>query len=149
MSAPHPLSDPQPEAISTDLALDAQIVLGEHQSIAVPVRLGYCADDPYAVALEFLGQASEAGVWQFSRDLLWEGLQKPTGLGDVRVWPPCPCHGRTELRIMLQGDDGSVLLDLPARQIRRWLRRDTFSLVPPGTEGTRIDWDTELHTLTG
>ncbi|MGW4380997.1 SsgA family sporulation/cell division regulator [Kitasatospora sp. NPDC004531] len=149
MPAPQPLSDPQPEATSTDLALDARIVLGEQQFVDIPVRLRYCEDDPYAVALEFLGQAAEAGVWQFSRDLLWDGLQQPAGLGDVRIWPPCSCHGRTSLRIMLQGEDGSVLLDLPARQIRRWLRRDAFALVPPGTESTLIDWDAELHSLTG
>ncbi|MFJ1791189.1 SsgA family sporulation/cell division regulator [Kitasatospora griseola] len=149
MPATHPLSEPQPEATSTDLDVDARIVLGEQQSVEVPVRLAYCEDDPYAVALEFLGQAAEAGVWRFARGLLWDGLQKPSGLGDVRIWPPCPCHGRTSLRIMLQGEDGSVLLDLPARQVRRWLRRDTFALVPPGAEAALIDWDAELHSLTG
>ncbi|MFD8600463.1 SsgA family sporulation/cell division regulator [Kitasatospora sp. NPDC059646] len=147
MSAPHPLSDPQ--AASTALDLDARIVLGETEHVDIPVRLGYSADDPFAVALEFLGQAAEAGVWLFGRDLLWEGLQRPAGVGDVRIWPPCPCHGRSSLRIHLQGGDGSVLLDLPARQVRRWLRRETFALVPPGHERGLIDWDGALDGLTG
>ncbi|MEV7185010.1 SsgA family sporulation/cell division regulator [Kitasatospora sp. NPDC093102] len=90
----HSLSSPQPrpEVTSTD------IVLGEHESVDIPVRFGYRSDDPLAVALEFLGPAAEAGTWQFSRDLLWEGLQKPAGLGNVRIWPPCTCHGRASLR---------------------------------------------------
>ncbi|MET8700136.1 SsgA family sporulation/cell division regulator [Kitasatospora sp. NPDC004723] len=150
MSAPHPLPSPRPrpETASTDIVLDARIVLGEAQSLDVPVRFAYRGDDPFAVALEFLGAAAEAGTWQFSRDLLWEGLQRPAGHGDVRIWPPCTCHGRASLRIMLQGQDGSVLLDLPSRQLRRWLRRESFALVPRGTEGTLIDWETELDGLT-
>ncbi|MFF4379799.1 SsgA family sporulation/cell division regulator [Kitasatospora sp. NPDC001547] len=150
MPAHHSLSGPQPrpEATSTDVALDARLVLGEHRSVDIPVRLGYRSDDPLAVALQFLGPAAEAGTWRFSRDLLWEGLQKPAGLGDVRVWPPCTCHGRASLRIMLRGVDSVVLVDLPSRQVRRWLRRETFSLVPQGSEGALIDWTTELNGLT-
>ncbi|MEU4301295.1 SsgA family sporulation/cell division regulator [Kitasatospora aureofaciens] len=34
----------------------------------------------------------EAGVWQFSRDLLREGPQRPAGAGDVRIRPPRTCH---------------------------------------------------------
>ncbi|MET8542969.1 SsgA family sporulation/cell division regulator [Kitasatospora sp. NPDC004799] len=143
-----PSPRPRPEATSADLSLDARLVLGEHETVDVPVRLGYRSDDPFAVALQFLGPASEAGTWRFSRDLLWEGLQKPAGLGDVRIWPPCTCHGRASLRIMLRGRDSVVLVDLPSRQIRRWLRRETFTLVPRGTEATHIDWPTELDHLT-
>ncbi|MFJ4091585.1 SsgA family sporulation/cell division regulator [Kitasatospora sp. NPDC089913] len=113
------------------------------------MRFGYRSDDPLAVALTFLGPAADAGVWRFSRDLLWEGLQRPSGSGDVRVWPPCTCHGRTALRVMLRNREDVVLLDLPPRQLRRWLRRETFALVPPGTEAGTIDWDTELERLAG
>ncbi|MEU3567674.1 SsgA family sporulation/cell division regulator [Kitasatospora sp. NPDC036755] len=149
MPAHHPATDPQPhpEAAGTDLALDARLVLGEHESVDIPVRLGYRSDDPFAVALEFLGPAAEGGTWRFSRDLLWEGLQKPAGLGDVRIWPPCTCHGRASLRIMLRNRDNVVLVDLPSRQVRRWLRREAFTLVPQGSESTLIDWPTELDDL--
>ncbi|MFJ8624621.1 SsgA family sporulation/cell division regulator [Kitasatospora sp. NPDC093550] len=144
-----PTHHPLPEATSTDLLLDAGLVLGERDSVDVPVRLGYRSDDPLAVALEFLGPAAQAGVWRFARDLLWEGLQKPSGLGDVRIWPPCPCHGRPHLRIMLRGHGAVVLLDLPSRQVRRWLRRETFPLVPPGSEGPLLDWSTPPRQLGG
>ncbi|MFI2608925.1 SsgA family sporulation/cell division regulator [Kitasatospora sp. NPDC018619] len=149
MPAHHPLSGPQPrpDAAGTDLTLTACLVLGEHESVDVPVRLGYRSDDPLAVALEFLGPAAEAGTWLFSRDLLWDGLQRPAGLGDVRVWPPCTCHGRTALRLMLRGRDSVVLVDLPARPVRRWLRREAFALVPRGSEAALIDWTAELDGL--
>ncbi|WP_188302011.1 SsgA family sporulation/cell division regulator [Streptomyces sp. CBMA123] len=149
MPAPHPLPSSQPQATGADLVLRARLVLGEHETVDIPVRFGYRSDDPLAVALEFLGPAAEAGTWRFSRDLLWEGLQKPAGLGDVRIWPPCTCHGRTSLRIMLLGRDGTVLLDLPPRQVRRWLRRESFTLVPQGSEAASIDWDTALEALAG
>ncbi|MFJ9843460.1 SsgA family sporulation/cell division regulator [Kitasatospora sp. NPDC101155] len=142
-------SQPHPETTSTEILLDARLVLGEHESLDVPVRLGYRSDDPLAVALEFLGPAAEAGVRQFSRDLLWEGLQRPAGHGDVRIWPPCTCHGRAALRVMLRNRDEVVLIDLPSRQVRRWLRRETFALVPPGAEADAIDWDAELPGRTG
>ncbi|MEU6238887.1 SsgA family sporulation/cell division regulator [Kitasatospora sp. NPDC047058] len=151
MPAHHSASGPRPrpEATSTGIVLGARLVLGEHESVDVPVRFDYRSDDPLAVALEFLGPAAEAGTWWFSRDLLWEGLQKPTGLGDVRIWPPCPCHGRTSLRVMLQGGDGgAVLVGLPARQVRRWLRRESFALVPRGSERSLLDWDGALDALT-
>ncbi|CAM5658205.1 SsgA family sporulation/cell division regulator [Kitasatospora aureofaciens] len=142
-------SQPRPEVTSTEIRLDARLVLGEHESLGVPVHLGYRSDDPFVVALEFLGQATEGGVWQFSRDLLWEGLQRPAGLGDVRIWPPCTCHGRTALRVMLRNRDDAVLVDLPSRQVRRWLRREVFALVPRGTEADAIDWDAELPRPAG
>ncbi|MFD5435634.1 hypothetical protein ACFWJ4_26260 [Kitasatospora sp. NPDC127067] len=48
---------------------------------------------------------------------------------------------------MLSGHEGAALVDIPARQLRRWLRRESFTLVPPGTEEHLIDWDTELDGL--
>ncbi|MGW7448418.1 SsgA family sporulation/cell division regulator [Kitasatospora sp. NPDC054795] len=131
------------------LRVDARLVLGEHQSVDVPVHLAHRSDDPLAVALEFLGPAAEAGTWHFSRDLLWEGLHQPTGLGDVRIWPPCTCHARASLRVMLRNRADIALIGLPTRQVRRWLRRESFALVPQGTEHTRIDWTAELYDLTG
>ncbi|MFE9421461.1 SsgA family sporulation/cell division regulator [Kitasatospora sp. NPDC006697] len=150
MPAQHSVSSPRPrpEGTSTEIHLDARIILSEDQALDIPVRFGYRGDDPFAVALEFLGPAAAAGTWRFSRELLRDGLRKPAGLGDVRIWPPCPCHGRPHLRVMLKGSDGSILLDLPTRQVRRWLRRESYALVPHGTEGNAIDWDTELHGLT-
>ncbi|MFE2915435.1 SsgA family sporulation/cell division regulator [Kitasatospora indigofera] len=142
-------SQPRPGASCTEVLLDARLVLGEHESLDIPVRLGYRSDDPMAVALEFLGPVAEAGVWQFARDLLWEGLERPAGQGDIRVWPPCTCHGRSALRVMLRNRDAVVLIDLPSRQVRRWLRRDTFALVPLGAEADAIDWDSELPGHTG
>ncbi|WP_316520074.1 SsgA family sporulation/cell division regulator [Kitasatospora brasiliensis] len=151
MPAHHSVSSPQPcpKETGIDLPLDARLVLGEHESVDIPMRLGYRSDDPLAVALEFLGPAAEGGTWSFSRDLLWEGLERPSGFGDVRIWPPCTCHGRTSLRIMLRNRDSVALVDLPYRQVRRWLRHKAYTLVPRGSEDALIDWSAELEGLTG
>ncbi|MFH9353666.1 hypothetical protein [Kitasatospora sp. NPDC017646] len=50
---------------------------------------------------------------------------------------------------MLRNREDLALIDLPALQVRRWLRRETFALVPPGTEADAIDWDAELPGPTG
>ena len=52
----------------------------------LPVVLGYCSSDPYAVSASFGTTAGEI-VWTFGRDLLRDGLGGPVGIGDVRVWP--------------------------------------------------------------
>ncbi|WP_285732986.1 SsgA family sporulation/cell division regulator [Kitasatospora phosalacinea] len=136
-------------ADSTALPLEAQLFVGEGQFIDLPVRFAYRREAPFAVLLEFPGPNEGAGAWEFSRDLLWEGLHEPAGLGDVRIWPPCHCRGRRQLRIMLVGNEGTALLDLPAKPLRDWLRDRSFALVPRGTESGLIDWDAELGRLVG
>ncbi|MCC9311465.1 SsgA family sporulation/cell division regulator [Kitasatospora sp. RB6PN24] len=151
MPARHPIHDQGPARgeDSTALPLDAQLFIGEGQFIDLPVRFGYRRDAPFAVVLEFPDSDEAVGTWVFSRDLLWEGLHKPAGLGDVRIWPPCQCHGRRALRIMLAGRDGTALLDVPVKPLRSWLRKQSFALVPRGTEAELIDWDAELSRLVG
>ncbi|WP_052681619.1 SsgA family sporulation/cell division regulator [Saccharothrix sp. ST-888] len=151
MSGRHPMHDQGPAAgaDSTVLPLEAQLYVGEGQFIDLPVPFRYCRDAPFAVVLEFPEAEEAVGTWEFSRDLLWEGLHKPAGLGDVRIWPPCQCHGRTLLRIMLIGPDGTALLDLPLKPLRSWLRKESYALVPRGTEAELIDWEAESAHLAG
>lgn len=150
---PHPGPVTAPTAPSpspagrTELVLAGRLVLGAEQFLDLPVRFSYTTGDPLAITLGFPGPAENDDSWQFARDLLWEGLQSPAGAGDVRIWPPCLCHGRKLLRIMLRGREGTALVDVPVRHLRRWLRRECFALVPPGTEGRLIDWDAELAGL--
>jgi hypothetical protein len=146
MSARRSLSNSQsrPEASSTDIDLEAQLVLGEHESVEIPVRFAYRREDPFAVALEFLGPASDAGTWQFARDLALGRAPEADGPRRRADLAAVPCHGRPCLRIRLRDDKGAVLFDLPVRRLRRWLRRESFALVPQGTESNMIDWEAEL-----
>ncbi|MEV4558237.1 SsgA family sporulation/cell division regulator [Kitasatospora sp. NPDC049285] len=146
MPGRHPLHDQGPAP--TALPLEARLLLGEGQFLDLSVCFRYSRDAPFAVVLEFPDSAARSEAWSFSRDLLWEGLHKPAGLGDVRIWPPCVCRGRGQLRIMLIGPDGTALLGLPARPLRSWLRNESYALVPRGTEAELIDWEAELSHLT-
>ncbi|MEU3481751.1 SsgA family sporulation/cell division regulator [Streptomyces sp. NPDC033753] len=81
-----------------------------------------------------------------SRELLQSGLHLPSGEGDVRVWPPCRCNNRPDVRLLLGAGTGTVLLDVPVRPLSEWLIR-TWEAVPPGMESAWIDWDAILGKL--
>ncbi|MBF9066701.1 SsgA family sporulation/cell division regulator [Streptacidiphilus fuscans] len=141
--------DPFSESRSTELDVESRMALDEDQSLLLHLRLRYDAGDPFAITLLFLGENGPLATWQFSRDVLSEGLHKASGLGDVRIWPPCPCHDPTHLRVSLKGAEGSAVVHVPAEPVRSWLSSECFALVPAGTESELIDWDVELAHLTG
>ncbi|MFE6867533.1 SsgA family sporulation/cell division regulator [Kitasatospora sp. NPDC057692] len=140
---------PEPGADSTALTLNVELHLGEGEFMELPMRFGYRADAPFAVAMAFPGFDPPTRTWEFSRDLLWKGLHRPAGTGDVRIAPPCRCHRPGRLRITLRADDGTAVIDVPAGPLRRWLRAQVFALVPRGREAELIDWDAELTRLAG
>ncbi|WP_326596878.1 SsgA family sporulation/cell division regulator [Streptomyces sp. NBC_01803] len=125
--------------------LDLQLVLSPERSVTVPALLRYRSDDPFAVHVTFhLG--SEAPVrWTFARDLLVEGLFRPSGQGDVLLWP-ARAEGRDVVWLSLRSPDGDALLRAPAAALSAWLER-TMRLVPPGAETEQIDMDEALRAL--
>lgn len=125
--------------------LELGLVLSPERSIPVPARLAYRTDDPYAVHISFhIG--TEAPVnWTFSRELLIEGVFRPCGEGDVRVWP-AKTGDRNVLRMALASPDGSALLEAPAAPVSAWLER-TLRVVPPGSEGDKLPVDAALTEL--
>ncbi|WP_078891988.1 SsgA family sporulation/cell division regulator [Streptomyces sp. NRRL S-350] len=132
----------QPDA--TELELGGRLVVSADFSIPLAVRWRYSRADPLAVSLDVVTGVKPDVRWAFARDLLWDGLRAPAGLGDVRIWPPCPCHGRPDLRILLRGKDGSALVDIPSKPVRTWLSKECFALVPHEAEAEHIDWETEM-----
>ncbi|MFG2906739.1 SsgA family sporulation/cell division regulator [Kitasatospora sp. NPDC048286] len=129
--------------------LNARLNIGEGKFIDLPVRFVYRARAPFSVVMEFPGSDPAVGTWEFARDLLWKGLHRPAGMGDVRFAPPCRCHGRRLLRITLRGDDGTASIDVPVEPVHSWLHERSFALVPRGGEAQLIDWDAELGRLAG
>jgi hypothetical protein len=107
--------------------------------------LRYDTADPYAVHATFHTGAEETVEWVFARDLLAEGLHRPTGTGDVRVWPS-RSHGQGVVCIALSSPEGEALLEAPARALESFLKR-TDAAVPPGTEHRHFDLDTELSHI--
>lgn len=125
--------------------LELKLVLSPERSIPVPARLSYRSSDPYAVHITFhIG--SEAPVhWTFARELLVEGVFRPCGHGDVRIWPT-KTDGSNVICVALTSPDGNALLEVPSAAVSAWVER-TLRVVPPGTESDRLGLDEALAEL--
>lgn len=125
--------------------LELKLILSPERSVPVPARLRYRSDDPYAVHIAFHINSDSPVDWTFARDLLVEGVFRPCGHGDVRVWPT-KADGRSVVLVALSSPDGDALLEAPVPQVSAWLER-TLMAVPPGTEGAQLGLDDALDQL--
>ncbi|MFY4717772.1 SsgA family sporulation/cell division regulator [Streptomyces sp. LaBMicrA B280] len=125
--------------------LELKLILSPERSIPVPARLVYRSDDPYAVHVVFHINSEFPVHWTFARDLLVEGVFRPCGHGDVRVWPT-KSAGRSVVLMALSSPDGDALLEAPTPQVSAWLER-TLRVVPPGAEGGQLGIDDALDQL--
>lgn len=125
--------------------LEVSLVLSPERSTPVAARLTYRTDDPFAVHMDFHLGMSSTVHWVFARELLTEGVFRPCGQGDVRVWPS-RAGARTLLCLALSSPDGDVLLEAPAGPVSAWLER-TMRVVPPGEEDGEFDLDAALAAL--
>ncbi|MGW7278150.1 SsgA family sporulation/cell division regulator [Streptomyces sp. NPDC054844] len=134
---------PNPTVVERELEL--RLILSPERGIPVPALLGYHTDDPYAVHITFHIGSGHPVHWTFARDLLVEGVFRPGGHGDVRVWPS-KAEGRSVVLVALSSPDGDALLEAPTAQVSAWLER-TLRAVPPGTEGGQLGIDDGLAEL--
>ncbi|OQD55549.1 sporulation protein SsgA [Streptomyces phaeoluteigriseus] len=125
--------------------LEFHMIVSPERSVPVPARLGYRSDDPFAVHVSFHINSEYPVHWTFARELLVEGVFRPCGHGDVRVWPT-KVGGRGVVLMALSSPDGDALLEAPAAQVSAWLER-TLRVVPPGTEGEQLELDEALTEL--
>ncbi|MGW6141027.1 SsgA family sporulation/cell division regulator [Streptomyces sp. NPDC055144] len=125
--------------------LELRLVLSPERSIPVPARLTYRTDDPYAVHIAFHIGSEHPVNWTFARELLVEGVFRPCGHGDVRVWPT-KVDRRSVVLMALSSPDGDALLEAPTAAVSAWLER-TLRVVPPGSESERLGIDDGLAEL--
>ncbi|MFF7752501.1 SsgA family sporulation/cell division regulator [Streptomyces sp. NPDC007971] len=125
--------------------LEMKLILSPERSVPVPARLTYRCDDPYAIHIGFHINSEHPVNWTFARELLVEGVFRPCGQGDVRVWPT-KADGRSVVLMGLSSPDGDALLEAPAAQVSAWLER-TLRAVAPGTEGGQLGIDDALDQL--
>ncbi|MCQ4042481.1 SsgA family sporulation/cell division regulator [Streptantibioticus rubrisoli] len=125
--------------------LELTLVLSPERSVPVPARVVYRTDDPFAVHITFHIGSDSPVNWSFSRELLVEGVFRPSGHGDVRIWPT-KVEGRSVICLALNSPDGSALLEVPSSPVAAWLER-TLRVVPPGTEHEQLGMDDELSRL--
>jgi hypothetical protein len=103
----------------------------------VAVELGYSSSDPYAVSAVFRAGVSSA-TWLFARDLLADGLLRPSGEGDIRLRPCLDHQGHAVVMIELSSDSGTALMQLPTRDVAAFVDR-MHATVAPGTEVLDLD----------
>ncbi len=128
-------------------------LIGPQSWTEVPALLCYDASDPFAVRIAFgdVGDGSgsvepdDGGIaWLVSRELLQSGLDRPSGDGDVRIWP---AHAATDVLFLhLRAPSGEALFELSRATVAAFLRQ-TEVIVPPGTESSLLDIDDELLVL--
>ena len=138
-----PTGPTRPSVVERELEL--RLILSPEHGVPVPARLAYHSDDPYAVHVTFHIDSGHPVHWTFARDLLVEGVFRPSGHGDVRVWPT-KAEGRSVVLMALSSPDGDALLEAPTPQVSAWLER-TLRAVPPGTEGGQLGIDDGLAEL--
>lgn len=125
--------------------LELRLVLSPDYSVSVPARFSYRTADPYAAHVSFHIGSENPVNWTFSRELLVEGVFRPCGHGDVRIWPT-KVQRRSVICMALTAPEGDALLEVPSAPVASWLER-TLRAVPPGSESARLDWDDELHEM--
>ncbi|MFJ6782304.1 SsgA family sporulation/cell division regulator [Streptomyces yangpuensis] len=125
--------------------LELKLVLSPERSIPVPARLLYLTEDPYAVHITFHTGSSTPVHWTFARELLVEGVFRPCGHGDVRIWPT-KVDNEAVLCMALSSPDGDALLEAPSLAVSAWLER-TLRVVPPGSECERLGLEAALAEL--
>jgi hypothetical protein len=125
--------------------LEMNLVLSPERSITVPAKLAYRSDDPYAVHITFHIGSESPVRWTFARELLVEGVFRPCGHGDVRIWPT-KTEGRSVICMALSSPDGNALLEACSSPVAAWLER-TLRAVPPGTEQDQLSLDDGLNEL--
>ncbi|MFE6737346.1 SsgA family sporulation/cell division regulator [Streptomyces tubercidicus] len=107
-------------------------VVSEELSFRIPVELDFASSDPYAVRLTFDLPGDAPVTWAFGRELLLDGLSRPSGEGDVRIEPASPEH-LGDVLISLQVGAERALFRVSAAPLVAFLDR-TDRLVPLGKE---------------
>ncbi|OIV37431.1 sporulation protein SsgA [Mangrovactinospora gilvigrisea] len=130
---------------TVDLDLDMYLVLSPERSVRVPARLGYSSSDPFAVHMVFHVGSDFPVRWVFARELLDEGVRRPCGYGDVRIWPT-RVRDREVICLALSSPDGNALLEADREEVRRWIRL-THHILPPGEEQRALALDAGLARL--
>jgi hypothetical protein len=134
-----------PASASITCDIELRLVVSGQGSVPVPAMLRYDVSDPYAIAITFSTGPGGDVRWVFARDLMADGLERPTGDGDVVVWPS-ESEGREVVYVSLSSPEGQALFEGPRRPVAAFVHQ-TYGLVPRGLESRFIDVDAALERL--
>lgn len=138
------MSSSIPTAVTAELSL--RMVVDSDRTIEVPCDFEYRSDEPYAVRATFRTGAADI-EWMFARDLILEGLQRPSGEGDVVIWPEH--QGDVPLVLLaLNSPTGQAVLECDRAHIEHFVKR-TFDIVAVGEEGATAGVDRCIDLILG
>jgi len=132
-------------SVTVSAELGLSLVVPEHGAVPLVASLDYCADDPYAIKMSFHVGTDEPVEWIFARELLATGLETHAGEGDVKVWPD-DSPGADVLNLALSSPFGEAHFEAPLSATAEFLR-NTYGIIPAGSESDFIDLDSELDEL--
>jgi hypothetical protein len=122
-----------------------RLAVSEEASLPVTMGLRYESADPYAIHAVFRRSGNETVEWVFARELLTDGLKRPVGLGDVRVWPIWS-HTPYEVGIALISKTTTAVLTTRQQELKSFLKW-TEAAVSPGCERFHLDLETQLARI--
>ncbi|MFP1626053.1 SsgA family sporulation/cell division regulator [Streptomyces sp. 5K101] len=122
-------------------------LVSEELSFRMPVELRYETSDPYAVRMTFHLPGDAPVTWAFGRELLLDGINAPSGDGDVHVAPTRP-ETLSDVHIRLRVGSDSALFRVAAPPLVAFLDR-TDKLVPLGQELALGDLEVSLEEELG
>ncbi|MFF3288571.1 SsgA family sporulation/cell division regulator [Streptomyces sp. NPDC003023] len=122
-------------------------LVSEELSFRIPVELGYETGDPYAVRMTFHLPGDAPVTWAFGRELLLDGINGPSGEGDVHIAPIGP-ESLSDVSIRLRVGGDSALFRVGAPPLVAFLDR-TDKLLPMGQELTLGDFEMSLEEALG
>ncbi|MBV9485539.1 MAG: SsgA family sporulation/cell division regulator [Frankiaceae bacterium] len=128
--------------MTTPLTLAVSAITGDAD---VQAELRYDPSDPLAVSLAIGVECEEPVVWTFARDLLADGVNHASGMGDITVEPVVDSGAVREIRITLATDCLATMI-APRDRVVEFLV-ESFTAVPSGTEMDRVDLDAEIASL--
>ncbi|MFC5642953.1 MULTISPECIES: SsgA family sporulation/cell division regulator [Kitasatospora] len=120
------------------------LVVSDELSFRILVDLEYDAEDPYAVAFTFHLPGDAPVTWVFARELLVDGISRPTGEGDVHIHPVGEELG--EVAIVLHSPEGDARMRAGVPPLIAFLAR-TDRVVPMGQETIGVELDTQLASI--
>lgn len=126
-------------------SVQARMVASAPRMETLPATLRYDRRDPFAVSMAFPAKATLAGTdvsWEFSRELLAEGVDGAAGLGDVRIRP----YGYDRTVLEFHAVEGIAMVHVRTAELRLFLER-AQELVPAGDEHRFLDLDRDLTDL--
>jgi hypothetical protein len=135
MDAQHPSG--RPVTVAAEVVVECIDDAGRTHPMSTV--FGFDPGDPFAVTITFLAPTGDL-PWTFGRDLLMAGLNSPTGVGDVRVWPSRDEFGTDVVMIEFSSPDGHLLTQVGAGEVAGFLA-ETIGAVPPGAETEHLDLD--------